>query len=86
MQGRPMQPMQQPPMQGRPQPMQQPPPAYPIGQRPSTPDVRRRRSSSGTRRRSSPIKPWIVIVGILVIAAVALLIVALSGPHVPSHK
>jgi eukaryotic-like serine/threonine-protein kinase len=84
MQGRPMQPMQQAPMQGHPQPMQQP--AYPIAQRPSAPDVRRRRSSSGTRRRSSPIKPWIVIVGILVIAAVALLIVALSGPHVPSHK
>jgi serine/threonine protein kinase len=75
-------PMQQPPMQ-RPQrpPPQQP---YPMAQRPS--DARRRRSSSGLRRRSSPIKPWIVIVGILVIAAIALLIVALSGPHVPSHK
>jgi serine/threonine protein kinase len=83
MQARPMLPAVQQPMPARAMPPAQ---AYPIGQRPSTPDARRRRSSSGTRRKGSPIKPWIVIIGILVIAAVALLIVALSGPHVPSHK
>lgn len=42
----------------------------------------------GRRRRWSPIQPWIVVVAILVVAGVAALIVALSGPDVSAmqHK
>jgi serine/threonine protein kinase len=91
-------PMQRQPM-AMPMP---PMPQQPMAGRPGTPEPlaphqmlavgQRRRSStrgddrSGTRRRRSPIRAWMVIVAILVAAGIATMIVAMSGPDVPSSQ
>jgi len=71
----PMQPMQQP-MQPMQRPMQQP---IPPQRRPHREGQRRTAS-----KRKSPIRPWMVIVAVIAIALIITMIVALSGPNVPS--
>jgi hypothetical protein len=88
-----------PPMPMQPMPMMQPGPRpgtpeplaphqmLAVGQRrSSTQGPRGERAGTMTRRRRSPIRAWMVIVAILVAAAVATMIVAMSGPDVPASQ
>ena len=50
------------------------------------PSIAEPRPGSVAKRRRSPIRPWMVIVAILVAAGIAAAIVAMSGPDVPLGK
>jgi serine/threonine protein kinase len=58
----------------------------PVKLRPVTPGAGAERTTSTRPRRSLAIQPWMVVAAIVVIAGIAALIVALSGPNLPAGK
>jgi hypothetical protein len=76
-------PRQMPPLPPRPNiPMPLTPPVVQRRPQPSTPT--RRSRSSGSSKRRSALRPWMVIVVILIAAGIAAITVAMSGPDVPT--
>jgi serine/threonine protein kinase len=74
-----------PPAPGPARPMPGPPP--PQGRLPARPQApsRSRRASSGPRKKSK-VRPWMVIAAILILAGIATIIVAMSGPDVAAQQ